>query len=75
MTPWRRKTPMTAGRVWLGLQMIFSNVRVRDWWNPKSRKFEAPIQERFTPNDANHVERMRNVTVKNKTFNENPSPI
>ncbi len=40
LTPWRKKAPMTAGQVRLGLRMFFSHVRVRDWWNPTCRKFE-----------------------------------
>ncbi|WP_163336164.1 hypothetical protein [Desulfopila sp. IMCC35008] len=44
VAPWRRKRSVTEGRIQLGLQMIFSNVRVREWWNPKYRKFEPPLQ-------------------------------
>lgn len=40
LTPWRKKAPVTAGQVRLGLRLIFSHVRVRDWWNPRCRKFE-----------------------------------
>jgi hypothetical protein len=40
LTPWRNKAPVTAGQVRLGLQIFFSNVRVRDWWNPTCRKFQ-----------------------------------
>lgn len=40
--PWRAKQPITAGRVRLGLQIILKHFRVRDWWNPKSRKFKPP---------------------------------
>lgn len=42
ITPWRKKNPVTAGRVRLGLQMILGNVRVREWWNPKCRIFKPP---------------------------------
>jgi hypothetical protein len=42
LTPWRKKTRVTAGRVRLGLQNILGNVRIRDWWNPKRRKFQPP---------------------------------
>ena len=42
MTPWRKKDQVTAGLVRLGLQMIFGNVRIRSWWNPKWRKFKPP---------------------------------
>jgi hypothetical protein len=41
-TPWRSKHPMTAGRIRLGLHRILWQVRIRDWWNPKSRKFGPP---------------------------------
>jgi len=40
LTPWRKKAPVTAGQVRLGLRLFFSTVRVRDWWNPTCRKFE-----------------------------------
>lgn len=75
MTPWRRKKPMTAGRVRLGLHMILRNVRVRDWWNPKCRKFEAPIQAEFPPNDADYAADLQNVMAKSKTFKQNSPPI
>ncbi|WP_232223848.1 hypothetical protein, partial [Desulforegula conservatrix] len=31
-------------QVRLGLKIILRNVRVRDWWCPKSRKFQMPLQ-------------------------------
>lgn len=40
LTPWRKKAPVTAGQVRLGLRLFFSHVRVRDWWDPRCRKFE-----------------------------------
>ena len=40
LTPWRKDKQVTAGRVRLGLQSILGNVRIRDWWNPKCRKFQ-----------------------------------
>ena len=40
LTPWRKKAPVTAGQVRLGLRLFFSHVRARDWWNPRCRKFE-----------------------------------
>jgi hypothetical protein len=43
LTPWRKKNQVTAGRVRLGLRNILCNVRIRDWWSPKCRKFEVPI--------------------------------
>jgi hypothetical protein len=42
LTPWRKKNQVTAGLVRLGLQLIFSNVRVRAWWHPKWQKFQPP---------------------------------
>jgi len=44
LTPWRRKNPVTAGRVRLGLRNILCNVRIRDWWDPTCRKFRPPIE-------------------------------
>jgi len=44
LTPWRIKKSITAGQVRLWLKMILGHVRIRDWWNPKSRKFERPCQ-------------------------------
>lgn len=46
LTPWRKKKHITAGRVRLGLRNILSNVRIRDWWSPKCRKFE-PLNTPF----------------------------
>jgi len=40
LTPWRTNKSITAGQVRLWLKMILGHVRIRDWWNPKSRKFE-----------------------------------
>ena len=42
ITPWRKKNPVTAGCVRLGLQMILGNVRIREWWRPKCRIFKPP---------------------------------
>ena len=44
LTPWRQNKCVTAGQVRLGLKRILGHVRVREWWNPKSRKFEPPDQ-------------------------------
>jgi hypothetical protein len=41
-SPWRRQAPKTAGQIRKGLVRIFRHVRVRQWWNAKSRKFEPP---------------------------------
>ena len=49
LTPWRIKQPVTAGRIRLGLQRIFRQVSVRDWWNSKSRKFKPPELLDFEP--------------------------
>ncbi len=49
LTPWRKKDPTTAGRIRLGLQNILGNVRIRDWWNPKYRKFQPPIEDELPP--------------------------
>lgn len=40
--PWRKENIITAGLVRVLMQRFFGNVRVRDWWDPKSRKFEHP---------------------------------
>jgi hypothetical protein len=44
LTPWRTNKSVTAGQVRLWLKMILGHVRIRDWWNPKSRKFEPPCK-------------------------------
>ena len=44
LTPWRKQNRITAGRIRLGLQNILCNVRIRDWWSPKCRKFQSPIR-------------------------------
>ncbi|NGZ05006.1 MAG: transposase [Magnetococcales bacterium] len=41
-TPWRVNRTVTAGLVRTGLQKVFSHIRVRDWWDPKSQKFMPP---------------------------------
>ncbi len=41
-TPWRKNTPITAGRIRMGLIRYFSQVRARDWWDGKSQKFHPP---------------------------------
>ncbi|MBF0626982.1 MAG: hypothetical protein HQL91_02055 [Magnetococcales bacterium] len=42
LTPWRVNRTVTAGLVRTGLQKHFSHIRVRDWWDSKSRKFMPP---------------------------------
>ncbi len=44
LTPWRKQNETTAGRVRLGLRNILNNVRIRQWWNPKCRKFRPPLE-------------------------------
>lgn len=52
VTPWRKKKPVTAGRVRLILKMNFGHVRVRDWWNSTCRKFEPPnLSDKHAEND------------------------
>ena len=46
LTPWRKKSSVTAGQVRLGLRLFFSNVRVHDWWDPTCRKFEPSATPR-----------------------------
>lgn len=75
ITPWRRKRSVTAGRVRLGLQMIFGNVRVRDWWNPKCQKFEPPVQPEIQAKQQPHRKCTVNVMSKNNTTMKNPTPI
>jgi len=41
-SPWRQKTPQTAGQIRKGLVFIFRHVAVRQWWNRKCKKFEPP---------------------------------
>ena len=41
-TPWQKHKPTTAGRIRLGLLKYFSHVRIRDWWDGKSRIFQPP---------------------------------
>lgn len=45
--PWRAGQPVTGGRVRLGLKIILSHFRIRDWWNPKSQKFRPPETEKY----------------------------
>lgn len=41
-TPWRRRQPITAGRIRRGLARIFGHVDIRGHWNPKQGKFGSP---------------------------------
>jgi len=51
-TPWQKCKPVTAGRIRLGLLKYFSHVRVRDWWDGKSRKFQPPDSDILKPFEA-----------------------
>lgn len=73
-TPWRRKKPMTAGRIRLGLQMIFANVRVRDWWNPTCRKFKPPDLVDNSTDHGEYAKFKQNVMSKNNINTKNPPP-
>jgi hypothetical protein len=42
LTPWRKQNYVTAGLLRLSLLKSLSHLRVRDWWDAKSRKFEPP---------------------------------
>lgn len=49
-TPWQKHKPTTAGRIRLGLLRYLSHVRIRSWWDAKSRIFQPPdsdIMKRF----------------------------
>jgi hypothetical protein len=74
LTPWRKRNPLTAGRVRLGLQMILGNVRVRDWWNPTCRKFQPPSQADNWRIYSNLAKPLVNMMSKNKMAEENPPP-
>lgn len=41
-SPWRKKTVQTAGHIRKGLAAILRHVNVREWWNPKCKKFHPP---------------------------------
>ena len=42
MNAWQKHKPTTAGRIRIGLLRYFLHVRIRDWWDGKSRKFQPP---------------------------------
>ncbi len=56
LTPWRKKHEFTAGRVQLALQIYLRNIRVRDWWNSTSRKFQPPFYRELVPDEDNRSE-------------------
>ena len=72
LAPWRQSHPVTAGRIRLGLQKIFSHVRIRDWWNPKCRKFEQPNHHEATQNVRNGPEQQIFSLSKNKNTGLSP---
>lgn len=41
-SPWRQKTPRTAGQIRKGLILILRHVTVRHWWDSTCKKFEPP---------------------------------
>lgn len=41
-SPWRAGSPVTAGQIRKGLLKNLMNVRVREWWDRKCKKFEPP---------------------------------
>jgi peroxiredoxin len=41
LTPWRKRSILTAGGVEISLQMILANVLVCDWWNRWSSTISA----------------------------------
>ena len=45
--PWRRKDPITAGRIRQGLEKQFRQVNVRLWWNRTCKKFEPPAEGKY----------------------------
>lgn len=68
LTPWRKKSQVTAGRVRMGLQNILSNVRIRDWWNPKCKKFQPPTrpdssQQVTTRGNPANIKGSKNISV------------
>lgn len=75
LTPWRKENQVTAGRVRLGLHMILGNVRVRQWWDPKSRKFKPPSQAEPPPAEDCSRETANIMMSKiNQTENVPPPP-
>lgn len=74
LTPWRKESQITAGRVRLGLQNILGNVRIRDWWNPKCRKFQPPIWPEFSPQMTIRSNSPNIKVSKNNAVGRNPPP-
>jgi hypothetical protein len=74
LTPWRKEHQVTAGRVRLGLQMILSNVRIRDWWNSKYRIFRPPTEANPPTDDKNIVKSHSGFMSKNNLAEIHPPP-
>ncbi len=74
LTPWRKKSQVTAGRVRLGLRTLLSNVRIRAWWNPKCRKFKPPKEPRPGPDKQNDREYQIFMLSKNIFMKNHPPP-
>jgi len=74
LTPWRKEKQITAGGVRLGLQMILSNVRVRDWWSPTCRIFRPPQQAKFPPQGGSKPEWQEYMMSKNNMVVNDPPP-
>ncbi len=73
LTPWRKKEKTTAGRVRLGLQMIFGNVQIRDWWSPTCRKFQPPIRTESPPGYPDRSKTPGYTVSKNYVAGVNPA--
>jgi hypothetical protein len=74
LTPWRKKAPVTAGQVRLGLRLFFSNVRVRDWWNPTYRKFQPGFDTEKPGEAPSPVKNERRRQSKNQRAANPPPP-
>ena len=74
LTPWRKEKQVTAGRVRLGLQSILRNVRIRDWWNPKCRKFQPDFDAEGRRYEAVVPQKLHYKGSKNTMELNNPPP-
>jgi hypothetical protein len=72
LTSWRKENQVTAGRVRLGLQMILSNVRIRDWWNSKHQIFRSPIEAKPPPDNENMMKSHDGFMSKNNLIKIHP---
>ena len=75
LTPWRKKCPVTAGRVRMGLQTILNNVRFRDWWDPKCRKFQLPAGPAASPQVTVRGNPANIKGSKNNSVGKSPLPV